>query len=680
MTQKKDITVLTIDDEILSRQSIADHLEDSGFSVLQAENGKTGLEIFRNEKPDIVLVDLRMPGFDGLDVISAISTESPQIPLIVVSGTGVIQDVIDALRYGAWDFLVKPIADLAVLEHAVNKCLERADLLRENQLYRENLEEEVRIRTVDLERRTEETLKAKEAAEQANQAKTSFLTTMSHELRTPMNGVLGMAQLALQTNLDDQQRYYIEVISQSGQALLDILNEILDLSRIEANKIELERVDFDLGESIENIVHLFSGSADTKGLQLNCRIPVHIPLKLIGDPNRLNQILSNLIANALKFTEQGEISLTINKLKESKTTVDLFFGVTDTGIGISQEKLDVIFQPFSQVDNSTTRKFGGTGLGLTIVKNLVELMGGVISVDSETGTGSTFWVTLPFQKQEKQEEILIPDFSNERVLIINNHRSSCEFLLWQTKQWKMSSECTSHGKKGLEKLREAIVGGNCFNLLIVDNQLPDIAIFDLLQQIENERIIDFSRIIVLTSIHLDKVKQEIEKIGITHCLLKPVIQTKTLYETVFKALNNEEIPQAIIQSVVETRKDTKKRNILIVEDDLVNQQVIVGMLESIGYLAQVASNGEEALNFYSNASFDLIFMDCLMPEMDGFDATRAIRKKEKQNKSLGRIPIIAFTAKAMKGDRELCIASGMDDYLTKPIKIKDLQQIIDAYL
>lgn len=683
MSESKSPLILVIDDEIAIRESISDFLEDSGYSVIQAEDGSVGLKAFRSMKPDVILVDLRMPVVDGLDVLANVSKESPDTPIIVVSGTGVLEDAIEALRLGAWDYLTKPIYDMAVLQHSINKALERADLIRENLRHKEYLEEMVKSRTADLEKRTEELLKAKELAEAANRAKSMFLTTISHELRTPMNGVLGMAQLALETDLDDEQSKFLEVILQSGRALLKILNEILDLSRIEAQKTKIEHISFDLGETVESIIHLFSGSADTTGILLDCRIPMEIPTLLIGDPNRLTQILSNLLANALKFTEKGKVRLTIQSENESNDKVNLLFCVTDTGIGISEEKISSIFKPFTQIDNSTTRKYSGTGLGLTIVKNLIELMKGKIWVESDVGVGSKFWVKLPFQKQEEcsQDKVTF-DFFGRTALIISGHSESKNFIKKQIQKWGLNCFVSKTWKSGLNNIKAAKGKKNSFDLLIIDYQLDGINGIELIEKISVEGLFPVEKIIVITSIQFEKVKAASQKINVFKCISKPIIKTSCLFgsiidilsDNVAEPIKNEVKPERIINP------HRNKSRILIVEDDNINQLVISGMLKNMGYLTDLAFNGFKALKYFEKNQYDLIFMDCLMPEMDGFEATKRIRAIERRNNKVYNVPIIAFTAKAMKGDKEQCMKAGMNDYLTKPVTLEKLEAVLNKYM
>ncbi len=553
MANKNPKRLLIIDDDKLILSSTAAYLEDCNYEVLQAEDGDKGLEVFEKEQPDVVLLDLRMPNVDGLDVLAYLTEESPDIPVIVISGTGFIQDAIESLRLGAWDFILKPVTDLAIIKHAVEKALERITLLKENQRHKEYLGEQVAQRTADLEKRTWELQQAKEAAEAASRAKSDFLSTMSHELRTPMNGILGTAQLLQGSVLTDDQKELVDVLLRSGSALMKILNEILDLSKIEANNIEIESIDFNLVETIESNIHLFFGAANSKGLTLNWNKTADLPRKLVGDPYRLGQVLSNLLGNAIKFTDSGGITIQTCSLEETDSVVVLQIDVTDTGIGISHEDTESIFQPFTQVDSSVTRRFGGTGLGLTIVRDIVKLMGGTVSVDSRPGCGSTFSVRLPFGKHSRS-----PSLSLEKPL--ENQTTTIE--------------------------------------LPPRDVLPD----------PNQRL----------------------------------------------------------------------SRLLVVEDDKINQMVIVGMLTKLGYEVDVASNGKEAVTCFQQQHYDLVFMDCLMPEMDGFEATKEIRRVEMNSGLPNQTPIIAFTAKAMKGDREMCLSAGMNNYLTKPVTIEKLTSMLNT--
>ena len=397
--------VLCIDDEEMIRETLASYLVDSGFGVLTAANGREGLELFRREKPQAVLVDLRMPEVDGLTVLDTVTREAPETPVIVVSGTGSLADVVEAMHLGAWDYVIKPVVDMAILELALRKALDRARLLRENRRYREHLEEEVRKRTSELEleiaRRIEiekDLRQAKEAAESANRAKSEFLATVSHELRTPINGIMGMIQLVKGTALEPSQQNYLDAAMTSAKGLLAAISDILDIANIEAGRFIMERGVFKPAEAIAAAVASLDAAVKRKGLELSIELDPAIPKLLTGDAGRLRQVLSTLLSNALKFTEHGEIRLHVAPVKSSIAAdhVRLVFTVTDTGIGIPKDKIGAVFDPFTQADGSYGRKYQGMGLGLAIVKRLVDIMGGVVALDSELGQGTTVNFDLGF--------------------------------------------------------------------------------------------------------------------------------------------------------------------------------------------------------------------------------------------------------------------------------------------
>ncbi len=540
-------------------------------------------------------------------------------------------------------------------------------------------------RDVTQHKRSEEALRlAREAAEAANHAKSSFLARMSHEIRTPMNGVLGMTELLLETGLSSTQRKYAEIVQRSGQNLLGIINDLLDFSKIEAGKLELEAVDMDVRRTIEDIVELLAERAHAKGLELASSIPADLATLVRGDPLRLGQVLTNLLGNAIKFTEHGSVVVRVLSLEESAKTVTLRFDVADTGVGISPEAQARIFEEFAQADGSTTRKHGGSGLGLAISKQLVEMMGGTIHVDSTQGAGSTFWFTVTFEKQPGQPALdarsgAIGLLTGVRALIVESSPVNGGILKAQMSNWGMSMRVTDTPKQALDLLSDAAARGVPYDLAVVDLTVPGGDPLDLARSLRAKAPLAALRLLLLTRRHGDVT--EAREAGFDACLVKPVRQT-ALYECLVNMMagrpQEASMPRPAEQLNAGPAAGNRGR-ILLVEDNVINQQVAIGILQIQGYEVAVANNGREALEAHAQGPFDLILMDCHMPEMDGFEATRAIRTRE-QNAEGRRIPIVALTANAMAHDRQECLDAGMDDHLSKPFSMARLQEMLDRWI
>jgi len=681
--------------------------EEPTFEVDSAFQGQEGLErvvaAVREGTPfAMAFLDVRMPpGWDGVETAERIWSVDPDLQIVLCTAYSDYSWNEMRERLGRSDRLLilkKPFDSIEALQIA-EALTEKWRLTRQASARVADLESVIEARTRDLkasntqlcatnEELASATQQARDmaaAAVAASEAKSAFLANMSHEIRTPMNGVLGMTELILETGLNPSQRDYAEIIQQSARALLTLINDILDFSKIEAGKLELETIELDPRETLEEVTRLIAVQAQAKGLEITAHVDPSVPDLLMGDPARVRQILLNLCGNAVKFTERGEVAVSVTVLDADPEGHTLRFGVRDTGHGIPPERVSALFRPFSQVDVSTTRRFGGTGLGLSIVKQLAELMGGEVGVESREGAGSDFWFTARFGIAAQAPRVRPQSPSaleGKRILAVDDHATNRQVLKAQLARVGIDAVCAASADEALRLLNEADRAGAPFHVALLDHQMPDCDGEELGRRINAHPKLMQTRLILLTSSGQRGDGRRFAELGFAGCLLKPVTQ-RDLIECLKLALAvapkdwHTQTQPIITQQQLNSRRGRERWRILIAEDNIVNQKVAMRTLEKLGYRVDVVKDGQEAVSAWKTGVYDLILMDGEMPVLDGYEATRQIRALE----TVGtHTPIVALTAHAMKGAEAEFRAAGMDDYMTKPLDRERLDACIERLL